>query len=71
MYIFKFYTRLELNVNGTGRGNHITCFRMYLPGSWHAKWPELWKVFGYLNGRGGRREEKNKIVFLIRIIKSK
>lgn len=70
MYIFKFYTRLELNVNGTGRGSHIT-FRMYLPGNWHTKWPELWKLFGYLSGRGERREEKNKIVFLIGIIKRK
>lgn len=31
MYIFKFCTRLELNVNesfGTGRGKHNPCFRM-------------------------------------------
>lgn len=44
---------------------------MCLTGNWHAQWPELWKVFGYLRGRGGRREGKNKIVFLIRVIKIK
>lgn len=66
-------TRLELNVNesfGTRGGNHITFFRMYLTGNQPVQWTELWRVFGYLSGRG-RREGKNTIVFLISVLKRK